>query len=172
MKIHFFLGLILSAATGCSSSSYVGKEPARDTCSFAQLNENCKGHIVAIWTLQGEEIMANDLFVDPDSTTFQESTTEKRTAIVTSSVERVTIRRVGAGAIDGIIWGAIVGAPIGVFLGAAAAALEDSGDKLDGAVVAGSIAVASALGAGVGALARHTDEYVFPSGKSSHRKGK
>lgn len=171
MKAYFLFGLTLSVATGCSSSYNVGNEPAPDTYSFAQVNENAKDHSVTIWTMQGEEISATDLFVRGDSTTFLQSTTEKRIAIATSSVETITIKKVGAGAIDGLIPGAIIGVPAGLLLGSIAVAFKDNRD-VDGPVAAGVFAGVAVLGASVGAMIGHTDEYIFQSKSNNSQKEK
>lgn len=175
MKTYLLFALTLSVATGCSSSYDVANEPTPGKYSFTQVNENAKDQSFTILTTQGEEIDATDLFVRGDSTSFLEpsvASTNKRSTIATSSVERITIKQTGAGAVDGLVWGAIVGAPIGLLLGSAAAALEDNGEAFDWAVVAGSVAVASVLGGGVGALIRHSDEYIFRSQSNSSQKDK
>ncbi len=171
MKTHLLFGLTMSVATGCSSSYHVGNEPAPDTYSFAQVSENAKGYSVTIWTIQGEEIRATDLFVRGDSTSFLQSTTEKRITIATSSVETITIKKAGAGAVDGLIPGAILGVPAGWLVGSMAAAFDDNRD-VDGAVAAGVFAGVVVLSAGVGAAIRHTDEYIFQSKNNNSQKEK
>lgn len=171
MKTYFLFGLTLSVGIGCSSSYDVGNEPAPDKYSFAQVNENANDQSVTIWTIQGEEIRATDLFVRGDSTTFLQSTTKKRIAVATSSVERIAIKNAGAGAIDGLIAGAIVGVPAGWLFGSAVASLNDK-NGVDGpaaAIVFGGTAV---LGAVVGGLIHHTDVYIFQSKHSNSQKEK
>ena len=172
MKTCLLIGLTLSVATGCSSSYHVGKEPAPDKYSFAQVNEIAKDHSVTIWTMRGEEIRAACLFVGDDSTTFLHSNTEKRITIATSSVETITIKNVGAGAIDGLIPGAIVGVPAGLLFGSLVAASEDRVNSIDGPSAAGVFAGTAALGALVGAAIGHTDVYIFQSTNNNSQKEK
>ena len=122
--------------------------------------------------MQGEEIKATNLFVSGDSTTFLRSTTEKRITIATSSVGTITIKNVGAGAIDGLIPGAIVGVPAGWLFGSLVAAGEDRVNSIDGPSAAGVFAGAAALGALVGATIGHTDVYIFQSTNSTSQKEK
>lgn len=171
MKACFLFGLTLSVAAGCSSSYTVGNEPGPDTYSFAQVNENVKDHSVAIRTLQGEEMRATGLFVGSDSTSFLLSSTNKRMTVATASVETITIKKAGAGAINGLIPGAIIGAPAGLLLGSLAVAFKDNRD-VDGPVAAGVFAGVAALGAGVGALIGHTDEYILQSKNNNSQQEK
>lgn len=161
MKTCPVFALTLSLATGCSSTYNVSNEPAPDAYSFTQLNENATDHSVAIRTIEGEEIRATELFVGGDSTSFLESTSDKRITIATSSLETIRIKHVGAGAVDGLVWGTVVGAPIGLLLGSAAAELEDNGQSVDWVAAVGLTAGVAVLGGGMGALIRHTDEYIF-----------
>lgn len=172
MKTCFLFGLTLSVATGCSSSYYVGNEPIPDKYSIAQVNENSKDHSVTIRTMQGEEIGATNLFVSGDSTSFLRSTREKRITIATASVETITIKSVGAGAIDGLIPGAIVGVPAGWIFGSLVAAGEDRVNSIDGPTAAGVFAGTAALGALVGATIGHSDVYIFQSTNNTSQKEK
>jgi len=179
MKVNFLFGLTLSVATGCSSSYYVANEPAPDKYSLAQVNETAKDQSFTISTIHGEEIDATDLFVTGDSTSFLEpsfASTENRSAIPTSSVETITIKDAGAGAVDGLVWGAIVGAAGGLLLGTLAViayglpATEDWVEVTGW--VAGTAVVGGGVGAGVGALIRHSDEYIFQSQSNSSQEHK
>jgi UDP-N-acetylmuramyl pentapeptide synthase len=105
MRAYVLLGLTLSVSSGCSSTYEV-----RD---FAKVNEKAVDNTVTISTKEGEEMRAKDLSVRDDSTTFLEVTTEKRITITTLSVGTFAMNNVGAGAIDGLFGGAIVGAPMG-----------------------------------------------------------
>ena len=172
MKTCLLFGLTLSVAAGCSSSYYVADESAWHTYSLAQMNEIAKNQSVTISTIHGEVTDAADLSVRGDSTTFLQSTSQHRITIPSTSVETIAIDNVGAGAIDGLVLGALIGIPIGLLLGSAAASLEDNGDDFDWAVVAGSVGVAGIVGAGVGALIGHTDEYSFQSNIKSSQKEK
>ncbi len=171
MKTYLFFVLTMLVAAGCSSSYDVSNEPAPDMYSFAQVNENAKDRSMTIWTTQGEEIRATDLFVRADSTTFRQSTTQKRIVIATSSVERIAIKNAGAGAIDGLIAGAIVGVPAGWVIGSGVAELDDRNgvDVPSAAIVFGGTAL---IGAVVGGLIRHTDEYSFQSHDNNSQKEK
>jgi hypothetical protein len=172
MKTYLFLGLTLSVAAGCSSSYEVGNEPAPDKYSFAQVNENAKDNSVTISTMHGDEIRATDLFVSGDSTTFLQSTTEKRITIATSSVGRITIKNAGAGAIDGLIAGAIVGVPAGWIFGSMVSALNDDVNSIDGPAAAVVFAGTAVLGAAVGGAIRHTDVYIFQPTNNNSQKEK
>lgn len=172
MRAYLILTLTLLAAIGCTSSYNVSNKPAPDTYSLAQVNENAKNQSFTISTMDGEEIRATDLFVGDDSTTFLQSPTDKRITIATSSVKIITIKSVGAGAIDGLKVGAIAGTPIGLLFGSIAAKLEDNGMAVDWVAATGLIAGTAVLGAGVGALIRHTDEYIFQSKNNNSQKEK
>ena len=171
MKTYLLFGLTLSVATSCSSSFNVSNEPAPDKYSFAQVNENAKDHSVTIWTMQGEEIRATDLFVRDDSTTFLQSATKKTITIATSSIETIIIKNAGAGAIDGLIPGAIIGVPAGWLFGSLVAGLDDR-NGVDGPSAAGVFAGTAALGAIVGATIGHTEEYIFQSKNNNSQKEK
>lgn len=173
MKAYILLGLTLSVATGCSSSYYVSNEPAPDKCSFAQMNENAKDQSSTIVTMQGEEIQATDLFVGGDSTTFLQLTSPKRRTIATSSVKIIRIDNVRTGAVDGLIRGALVGGGVGLLFQALATALGQPGSVLNTlGNVGGPIAGGALLGAGVGAIVRHTDRYFFQTQSDDSQKGK
>jgi hypothetical protein len=171
MKACFLFGLTLSVATGCTSSYDVANEPAPDKHSFAQVNEDAKGQSFTISTVHGEEIDATDLFIGADSASFLEPSvlyTDKRSTIPTSSIKTIIIKHVGAGAVDGLVWGVIVGTPIGALAGAAAEGIQ--GEATPALATASVIVTAAALGAGVGAIIRHTDEYIFQSTNNNSQK--
>jgi hypothetical protein len=162
MRPNLFFVLAIPVAIGCSSSYEAGTNAALDKSFLVQVNENARDRHVAITTSDGKGISATRLLVGRDSTSFLESTTDTRMTIATSSVGIVRITHAGAGAVDGLFWGALIGTPIGIFLGKGAAVLEDNGDFLDWMVVAGSVGASGVIGAIVGVSIRHTDEYIFP----------
>lgn len=154
-RLALLLPLLLA---GCVSTQSVSLDTAEGR---ARINERAeRGHPVLTLTGQrGHLVQA--LHIAPDLTTWIDRKTGEARAAPTSSVEAVTFRRDGAGALKGLAVGASTGAALGLLIG-----LAEDDPGFFSLSTGGWTAVAAAQGALVGTLAGalHSDRAVFVNG--------
>jgi hypothetical protein len=138
--------------------------------SYREMNEDLKGKDVTIELKDGRDISAKEVKISDDSVSWVDASSDRTFGIVTTDVKTVVDNKHWVGALEGMGFGMLVGGAVGIILNFSTE--SQAAGLYDWTVVAGSVGVAGVLGAGVGALIGHTDEYIFQSKINSPQKGK
>jgi hypothetical protein len=152
---------------GCSSSYDVSSSPDADS-SFNAFNEEASERSGTIVFRKNSEVEARNMSASPDSTRFLNAATDSITVVPTHTVKKVVVTNHGAGFVDGLVWGAIVGS-----VTVAAICAADGGQSIQlkpGGVIFLSLfggAVGGAIGGVCGVIAGHSYEYQFPASAES-----
>jgi len=159
---------------GCSSSYEVSSSPDAET-SFDTFNVDAYDRSGTIVFQDGRELDARNIIASTDSTRFLNEKTDAITVVPTHTIKEVVFTSHGVGFLDGLEWGAGIGAVTGVTLGLLG---SRSGNGAWGSDVAGISMGFGAIGAAVGGviggiwggIAGHSYENQFPASTDSTKK--
>jgi hypothetical protein len=151
---------------GCSSSYRVSSSPNSDA-SFNTFNAKAYDRSVVIVFHDGRECAARNIIASADSTRFLNETTDAMAVVPTHTIKKVIFTNHLVGLLEGLGWGAGIGAASAGL----AALLGAFGEDVDAASVfsvIGAAAAGGAFGGGIiGVIIGHDYEFLFPTGLNS-----
>ena len=140
MRFLSALLIVCIIQMGCSSSSVVS--------SFNTFNVDVYDRSATIVFHNGSELDGRNIIASPDSTRFLNEKTDAITVVPTHTIRTVVLTSAGAGFLDGLEWGAGIGAVMGFTLGYIA---HGSGEH-DVAYSMGAGAIEAAVGGVIGGI--------------------
>jgi hypothetical protein len=161
----YVLPLSLLFSIGCSTSYEVSSSPNGGS-SFNAFNVEASERSATILLQDGGELGVRNIIASPDSTRFLNARTNETTVVPTHTIRTVVLTSAGAGFLDGLEWGAGIGAVTGVTCGLIA--YKPGGEW--GSDVAGISMIVGAVGAVAGGViggiigvsVGHSYRYEFP----------
>lgn len=150
---------------GCSSSYMVSPSLSAEE-TFSTFNADAKDESATIVLQDGRRLYAQDVIAEPDSTSFMNVTTGRRTVVLTHEIQKIVLTSWSAGIRDGALYGFLGGVAAGL-VGAAIAYpfLEDGREIPKEAIFLFLPAIGGGagllLGPIIGGISGHTYEYEF-----------
>ena len=96
---------------GCSSVGTVNTD--RDASGLQEVNRAVRGKVVHLKLHGGETMNVVGVRVAPDSLTWVNHKANRIESLATSSIDELSIRKAGSGAVRGLVVGALAGAAAG-----------------------------------------------------------
>ncbi|MBX2991039.1 MAG: hypothetical protein KF749_07705 [Bacteroidetes bacterium] len=156
----FILGLVLCSLTGCTQTWYVGTNASANH-SYSTFTKAVEGEELKAVMKNSSVLRVRNISAQADSVSWYDLSRATHRTVATADILRVERKDVLAGAVDGLLLGAAVGAGI-----ATLSALILKGDLGGshggvGLAIIGYGSAGGVLGLGVGAAIGHTTEYRF-----------
>jgi hypothetical protein len=163
----YVLPLSLLFSIGCSTSYEVSSSPTAAS-SFNAFNVEASEKKATILFQDGGELGVRNIIASPDSTRFLNAKTNEITVVPTRAIKTVVLTSAGAGFLDGLEWGAGIGAVTGVTFGLIAMGSSNSDEwGSDDAGISMGVGAIGAVAGGViggiiGVSVGHSYRYEFP----------
>ena len=163
MRLSIAMVIIVIIQIGCSSSFIVSPIlPDEDALLFSEFNTEAKGKNATIVFKDSTMFNGQDIFSQPDSTSFTNLSTGFRTTISTHKIKKIIFTNRLYGTLEGAGIGLLSGGGVGLLVGIA---LEKPNSDFPGL----AMLVCSVLGGGIGLLGGtlsgtvtgHTNKYEF-----------
>jgi hypothetical protein len=158
--------LIIAVAIGVSGCAHTHRvNLSSEPSAFDEINARLKDKDVEITSVDGRTFTGKSPQLAPDSTSWYDPETYHQSTVATSEIRRiVTLKRL-RGALEGLKYGALIGAAAGLGYGVASGADEDAhgyGPDIDTPSWGVMLAADGALvGLVVGTIVGSKDEYVI-----------
>jgi hypothetical protein len=164
MKTFSYLLLLVVINFSCTSVHLIQHEPS----DYDELNQELEGYKVKIIKANKEVILAENVFVMPDST-FWLDALRNRVFTQTSEINELSLKSTWRGAKDGLYYGFLFGAGFGV---AVSLLIEKKSGAWDPKAAAPIMGIGGGMGGGIwglmiGAAIGHTDRYIIEAATDS-----